>query len=272
MSSIEDEGAPWILVTNDDGIDSPALVPLLRTLSGGYSVRAVVPASECSWSAKRMTRFGELRLEEAGLDGFAAWSLTGSPADCVNLGIHSLHATKPRLVVSGINIGANAGLSFLLSSGTVGAAIEGVLSGVEAAAFSAQLHKQDYDRWRERRNLDSLAQLWESAAEVTLEIVAEILDRGLPQGASLLSVNMPPQTSASTPRQFTEITKTDYGRFFRRTGCGRFEHEFSGLEIREPKACGDVEVLERGVVAITPIRLGLEAEPSDGDRRRFERG
>ena len=219
-----------------------------------------------------MTRFGEVRLEEAGLDGFAAWTLTGSPADCANLGIHNLQSTKPRLVVSGINIGANAGLSFMLSSGTVGAAIEGVLSGVAAAAFSAQLHKQDYDRWREQRNLDSLAQLWESAAVVTAEIVAEILDRGLPEGASLVSVNMPPETSPSTPRQFTEITKTEYGRFFRRTGSGRFVHEFSGLEIREPNSCGDVEVLERGVVAITPIRFGLEAEPTDVDRHRFERG
>ena len=117
---------PWLLVTNDDGPDSPALLPLLRELSQLGDVRVLIPDTERSWSSKTMTRGGRLRVVETEMDGFTVTTLNGSPADCANLGIHNIWPTPPALVVSGVNMGANAGLSFLLSSGTVAAAVEGM--------------------------------------------------------------------------------------------------------------------------------------------------
>jgi len=174
-------------------------------------------------------------------------------------------------VVSGINIGMNAGSSFLLSSGTVGAAIEGMLSGIPAAAFSVEMREEDYNRWRTQRDLGHLARLWEAAATVTREVVAELLAGGLPTGASLVSVNMPAAVTPDTPRELTGITPTTYGSFFARGDTGRLEHRYSGVRVVGPREDGDIEALERGVVAITPLRVNLDVPPTAEDRRRFGR-
>jgi len=263
---------PWVLVTNDDGVDSPALVPLLRELSALTEVRAVVPASECSWTSKIVSRFTPLEVAEIQSDGFKIWTLSGYPADCTNIGIHNLFDSRPILVVSGINIGTNAGLAYTLSSGTIGAAVEGMLCNVPSAAFSLQLKAEDYARWRRFRDLSSQEDLWEGPAAVTREIVAELLAGGLPQTASLLSVNMPPDTTLQTPRCLTRVADTRYGAVFARTAAAEhFEHKFSGLLPAAEDGHGDMAALDRGEVAISPIRFSLDVEPVEADRRRFER-
>lgn len=262
------ESEPWILVTNDDGIDSPALPPLLRSLSQLATVCAVVPSREYSWSSKTMSRFGRLELSRLEPD---LYTLDGSPADCASIGIHNLRPTPPLLAVSGVNIGANAGLAFLLSSGTVGAALEASLSGVAAAAFSAQLQPEDYDRWRARRDLAPLAHTWDRAAAIARDIAAEILAGGLPSGAQLVSVNLPPGADRDTPRVLTGVTPTSYGPFFRRADDDRFVHEYSGIRRTLASADGDLDALERGQVAITPLRFGLDVAATAADRARFER-
>lgn len=261
--------APWILVTNDDGIDSPALPPLLEALGGLAPVCAIVPSREYSWSSKTMSRFGRLELRRCTADLYA---LDGSPADCASIGVHNLRPEPPRLVVSGVNIGINAGLAFLLSSGTVGAALEASLSGVPAVAFSAQLQPEEYDRWRARRDLATLAQTWTRAADIALDISGEILARGLPSGAQLVSVNLPPGADRQTPRVLTGVTETSYGAFFRLAGDGRYEHEYSGLRRTQASGGGDLEALDGGRVAITPLRFQLDVPPAALDRARFERG
>ena len=270
---MKESKVPWVLLTNDDGVDSPALVPLLRELSGVVEVRTVVPAEECSWTAKVMSRFDDLELRQIERGGFAIQTLSGYPADCANLGVHTLFASPPALVVSGVNMGSNAGLAFFLSSGTIGAAIEGMLGGVPAAAFSVQLEGVDYARWRRHRELTpAVAELLDNAAVVTRQIVEELLGAGLPQGASLLTVNMPPTTRVETPRRLTGVTATGYGSYFAPAeAAGRFTHRFAGLQIHDDDPRGDIAALERGEVAITPVRFALDVKPNQADRLRFER-
>ena len=271
MSELSGPDTPWILVTNDDGIESPALVPLLTELASVAPVRALVPARERSWSSKTMSRFESLAVTEVQVGGgLTVMTASGSPADCANLGIFSLWPTPPSLVVSGINMGANAGLSFLLSSGTVGAAMEGVLSGIPAVASSVKLRNADYRRWTARANLDDLNGLWRNAAIVSCEIAAEVLSGGLPDGASMLSVNMPSDTRPETPRRFAGVTPTTYGAFYARTDGGCYEHELTGLQVLEDED-GDMAAIERGEVAITPLQFTFEVAVRGEDRRRFER-
>src|SRR5262245_12591008 len=113
----------YILVTNDDGVDSPALLPLARELAKLAPIRVVVPAGERSWIGKAISRWDELRVSRSDRDGIEVFAVGGFPADCTNLGVHSLFDSPPELVVSGVNIGLNVGLGFFLSSGTVGAAM-----------------------------------------------------------------------------------------------------------------------------------------------------
>lgn len=262
----------WILVTNDDGVDSPALVPLLRALSCAGKVRAVVPVQECSWTGKIMSRFRKLKVDQVRREGFGVWTVDGYPADCANLGMHSLFEEPPDLLVSGINMGSNAGLAFFLSSGTVGAAVEGVLGGVPSVAFSVQLEEGDYARWRQAREVSpAVALLLDRAALVAREIVEEVLCNGMPGKVSMLNVNMPSTTTLETPRRLAGMTPTGYGPYFASEGEGRFGYHFSGLKVHGTDARGDLAVLERGEVAITPVRFSLDVELGADDRRRFER-
>ena len=143
-----------ILVTNDDGIDSPALLPLVQALGALGRVRVVVPNGERSWIGKAITRWNELCAREVERDGISIWTVDGYPADCANLGIHSLYEDRPDWVVSGVNIGLNTGLGFFLSSGTVGAAMEGWIAGIPSLAFSVGI--QDSDRsWKPQATSDA---------------------------------------------------------------------------------------------------------------------
>ena len=264
----------WILLSNDDGADSPALEPLMRHLARVAPVRAVVPASERSWAGKKMSRFGRLRLERRACDDGELCLLDGYPADCTNLGIHSLWDGPPALVVSGINVGANAGTAYFLSSGTVGAAVEGVLAGVPAAAFSLQLASEDYRRWRRERSVEGMEGIWEEAAAVTADIVGEILRGGLPDGASLLNVNMPPGVSRGAPRRFAPLALSTYGAFFAPDpeAEGQYRYRLQGLRLLQEDETSDLAALERGEVALTPVRFAFDAGSSAQDRARFERG
>lgn len=243
----------------------------MRHLERLAPVRCLVPSREFSWSAKTLSRFARLDLQHIEREGQILGTADGSPADCANAGVYHLCDTPPAVAVSGINIGANAGLSFLLSSGTVGAAIEAALCGVPAVALSLQMRPEHYDHWRRHRDLDHLGETWELAAALGSEVVAEVLAAGLPRGASVLSVNMPPGLQSDTPRRMTGVTRTSYGPFFRRGDDGLLEHQYSGLRITEPRPNGDVEALEREEVSITPLDLSMAAELTSADRRRFER-
>lgn len=265
---------PQILVTNDDGADSPILVPLLRELSELAALCVVVPAAECSWTSKSMSRFEPLALAELECGGFPVQTLTGKPADCANIGIYNLCSAKPALVVSGINVGVNSGLAFTLSSGTVGAAVEGFLAGVPSAAFSLELPRPAFARWRRSRQLDpALDAVVVAAAAITADIAAELLRGGLPAGADMIAVNMPANTRRESPRCLTGLAKTSYGPLFPRgEGEPHFAYHGCQLQVVGDGANSDVEALGRGAVAITPLRYALGAPIRSADRQRFERG
>ena len=265
---------PQVLVTNDDGADSPILVPLLRELSELAELCVVVPAAECSWTSKSMSRFEPLVLAEIECGGFPVQTLTGKPADCAHIGIHNLCPAKPALVVSGINMGTNSGLAFTLGSGTIGAAVEGFLAGLPAVAFSLDLPEPAFALWRRSRRLDpALDALVAAAAAIAAEIAAEILRAGLPAGADMVAVNMPANARRESPRCLTGLARMSYGPLFaRRAGAPHFAYHSCQVQLVGDSANSDVEALARGAVAITPLRYSLDAPISSIDRQRFERG
>ena len=125
-----------ILITNDDSHRSPLLQFAISYFSRFGDVSIVVPLHEQSWTGKCVTRFEPIHAREIELFGRAAFTVSGRPADCVNVGVYNLLDSKPDLVVSGINAGFNMGLGFVLSSGTVGACLEANLAGIPAIALS----------------------------------------------------------------------------------------------------------------------------------------
>lgn len=242
----------WILITNDDGIDSPALVPLAQALNGLGPIRVVVPDGERSWIGKAITRHDPVSVHATDRSGVEMISVSGYPADCVQLGIHTLFDTPPAVVVSGINIGYNHGAAYIQSSGTVGAAIEASLAAIPAVAFSAGSHSRPWEEWRRWVHTTDAVKMWERLAGVASHLVAELL-KTQPTNY-LINVNFPDTATMATRRVVTAVAETGYERLFSKSG-DVYVHDFGGGVTEFAGMDGtDVEAAERGHIAITPIR------------------
>ena len=166
------------LVTNDDGLDCIFLHELVHALrDAGHSLAVVAPKKEQSWMgasksrnrpvhaervdgragspdsatptlARKSAGSGDPALQQKYHLGCPTWSVDGTPSDCVNIALdHLLPADfKPDAVLSGINIGLNVSLGFIIASGTLGGAWEGALHGLPAIAYSQDLSSEIYER------------------------------------------------------------------------------------------------------------------------------
>ena len=122
-----------ILAVNDDGIRSPGLAALVRAVSVFGEVWVVAPSEQCSGMSQKLSLFNEMPLREADfpVPVKGAWSLGGTPADCVKVALDHLLDFKPDYVFSGVNDGWNAGYD-IAYSGTIGACYEAVMNGIPA--------------------------------------------------------------------------------------------------------------------------------------------
>lgn len=172
---LEHHMKPHILITNDDGISSPGIQYLWQALKNHARLTIVAPATEQSAVGLSITIRDPLRLTKQDWpDDAVAWSLSGTPADCVKLALSVLMNDKPDLIVSGINRGSNAGRN-LLYSGTVGGAIEAVLNDIPGIAFSC---------------LDYVDPEYHLTLPFIPVVVEDVLKNSLPRG-TLLNVNFP---------------------------------------------------------------------------------
>lgn len=247
---------PTFLLVNDDGIDSPMLAPTVEMLRGLGTVRVAAPASEQSWKAKAITRFGKVEVRSHDGFGVEGFAVKGTPSDCVNLGVHSLFGDPPDWVVSGINIGDNVGLAFVMNSGTVGAAIEAALLGIPAVAFSHHLADPLYRQWSTEGRLtgaEAEAAVGSAAAAVG-RLMPTILKHGLPENAMMLNINFPHGVRADTPVRWTQPQINSYGALFEKDGDG-YRHRYRGDAWREPSENNDRDVVEGGEISVSALTL-----------------
>ena len=134
-----------ILIVNDDGIEAYGIAKLAAMAANFGDVWVVAPEGQCSGMSQRLTIFSELNVQEREFPAtvMAAYSVSGTPADCVKVALKSLPPLSPDYALSGINAGFNAGYD-IAYSGTVGAAMETVLHDIPAIAFSTQ-HDGSYE-------------------------------------------------------------------------------------------------------------------------------
>lgn len=130
-----------ILVVNDDGIKADGIRHLTKIAAELGDVWVVAPDQQCSAMSHRITVHGSIDVhqEEFPVGGVHAFRVGGTPADCVKIGIKYLMPQKPDLIMSGINHGYNVGMD-VLYSGTVGAAMEALINGIPAIAFSKEMN------------------------------------------------------------------------------------------------------------------------------------
>ena len=258
-----------LLITNDDGIDAPALVPLARAMKRFGKVAVAAPNSERSWIGKAISRVDEVQATRVERDGIEMWAVDGFPADCVHVGAFGVLDSPPDLVVSGINIGANKGSAFATGSGTLGAAIEASNIGVGGIAFSA-MSQGDWLDWVSWVRTHPAVEMWTRLAEVAADIVGVVLETGIPPTVDALSVNMPADASLTTRRVVTGLARTRYGALFAGNN-GTYQHAFDGVLHTEGDLEGsDLAALDAGLVSITPVRMATAAALDDGLKQRLE--
>lgn len=168
---------PLILVTNDDGINAPGIRTLIEVMNTIGDVVVVAPDSPQSGMGHAITIDSTLYVRQLSTnnDVTLKYSCSGTPADCVKLGVREILDKKPDLCVSGINHGSNSSIN-VIYSGTMSAAIEAGIEGIPAIGFSLL----DYN--------------WEAdfeACKPFVKIITEnVLQHGLPKD-TVLNVNIP---------------------------------------------------------------------------------
>lgn len=232
-----------ILVSNDDGINSPGIRILARSLKKIPKTKVIVvaPEREKSAASHALTLHRPLRVEKVAPHFY---SVDGTPTDAVTLAVHEILDKKPDLLVSGINRGANLGED-VHYSGTVSAAMEGAIFGIPAIAVSVVGN----GRFR-----------YDVAANFSRKLAIKVLSHGLPTGV-VLNVNVPNlSTKEIQGRQVTKLGKHNYGgviveKFDPR---GRPYYWVGGSSNQfEDRPGSDCEAFQQKKISITPIKVDL---------------
>jgi len=195
-----------ILLSNDDGIDSPGLWAAAEALSDLGYVTVAAPRDHMSATGRGFQRNSDGRITTKKLKvkgrEWDVYAIGGSPSQSVAHGVLEIVPRKPDLVVTGINFGENFGTD-ITYSGTVGAAIEAASLGIPALAMSQQILKEEWDKYHD--DVD-----FSAAAHFTRYFAAKLLKENMPEDVDILNVVVPANATAETPWKVTRLAKVRY--------------------------------------------------------------
>jgi 5'-nucleotidase len=248
-----------LLVTNDDGIASPFLHELVAALrASGQQVFVAAPKTEQSWvgAAKSRNRPVHAVAVDRGL-GCPTWSIDGTPSDCVNIALDHLipSSTAIDAVVSGINVGFNASLGFIIASGTIAGAWEGALHGLPAIAFSQALTEATFEALKSADNVpdaELLVTLRHSAAHAA-RLTTTLIAATAPKSFVVHNVNFPLPCAPTTAVQRTVPAQVVIPRLFT-AACVNGTHSLrfhSGEDISPAEPLTDRAALAAGHISHT---------------------
>ncbi|MGA8327013.1 MAG: 5'/3'-nucleotidase SurE [Candidatus Cybelea sp.] len=241
-----------ILITNDDGIDSPGISALVDILMPAHDVVVVAPSGNRSGVSHAITADEAITMERRYDAPVLAFACSGTPADCVFIGSTEL-AQRPQLVISGINHGPNLA-DDVNYSGTVAGAVEASLLGIPALAVSlASNHEEPLGR-----------RYWESAAEIVARCIAQALV-ALRDAASYWNLNVPnAPIEAIRGIAVTRLgRKRICGRMVgqERDGATRYYRAWeSPFETDRDTLGTDIGAVHAGYASLTPLLLDRTAE------------
>ncbi|MDP5229172.1 MAG: 5'/3'-nucleotidase SurE [Cellulophaga sp.] len=242
---------PLILVTNDDGITAPGLRALIGYMKEIGDVVVVAPDSPQSGMGHAITIDSTLYSKKVIIDtedhNTPEYSCSGTPADCVKLGLQELLDRKPDLCVSGINHGSNSSIN-VIYSGTMSAAIEAGIEGIPAIGFSLCDYSWDAD--------------FSHAKAYIQKIVREALANGIPTGV-VLNVNIPKLEEKNLKgikicRQARANWKEKFDK--RQSPTGKDYYWLTGeFELLDKGEDTDEFALSQGYISVVPTQFDLTA-------------
>ncbi len=234
---------PYILVTNDDGIDSQGMKILERIAKKiSNNVYIIAPNKEQSAKSHSITLTEPLRIEKKSRYKF---SVSGTPTDCVILGVNEVMPRIPDLLLSGINCGANIAED-ISYSGTIAAAIEGTLMGIKSIALSQVYLNRKKISWDISKNYSE---------EIILKILRNKWDKNV-----LLNINFPHKLSKK--KDYISITKQGKRAYEKSLIEKRFDprgDHYYWLGYRKQKVSrndsSDLAAIAKGYISISPLKI-----------------
>jgi len=265
-----------ILITNDDGVFSPGLWAAAEAVMDLGELLIVAPMNQQTSMGRSFPKSDKMGIIERVKirlrnEEYEAFGVHGSPAYAVAHGVLELAGRKPDLCISGINYGENLGLS-ITCSGTLGAAFEANSHGIPAIAVSRQVdlslqHESNY------ANMD-----WEASKQITLESASKVLSRGLPEGVSILNINVP---DGATEKRITRQSSLNYSVFIKPE-----ERDFQKRCLLKSRLDVEIEKTEKNsdiyafffdkVISITPltwdfsVNVDWDLNELDSNRKKTE--
>ncbi|HEY5563091.1 MAG TPA: 5'/3'-nucleotidase SurE [Clostridiaceae bacterium] len=234
-----------ILITNDDGIDSLGIRLLAKIIEEEHKVIVAAPHAERSACGHSITLNKPLTVKEEKLMGVfsKAYSIDGTPADCVRIGIEKLAKVKVDLIISGINRGYNLGVD-VLYSGTVSAAVEGALYRIPSIAISTQPgSKAEMEKY------------YQYAAKALKEIIKLLPLKGK---INLYNINVPGiQEEYIKGTVVCPLANQLYSNVFTELDEAKELYNLTGSVIDLGPTDRDIHYIEEGYITITPIKYDL---------------
>jgi 5'-nucleotidase len=254
-----------ILLTNDDGIQSPGLWAAAEALSELGYVHVVAPRDQYSGAGRSLPSFSDgiispRQVEVHGKE-WTVYSVGGTPAQAVQHAILEIMPAKPDLVVSGINYGENVGVG-ITASGTVGAAIEAAMQGFPALAVSLETDIEHHLSYSTDVDFTASACLMRKFAQILME-------RKLMKDVDLLKVDVPREANCETPWRVTRLSRLGYfipiaAERESWSVPGRIGYQVTGNP-KEDEPDTDVYVMRvLRQVAITPLSLDMTSRVNLG--------
>jgi 5'-nucleotidase len=263
---------PQILLTNDDGIDSPGIWAAARALAELGFVHVVAPRGQFSGAGRSMpsTSDGIIQAQQMPVNNqtWKVYAVGGTPAQTVVHAILEVLPVCPHLVVSGINFGENVG-SGITISGTVGAALEGAAFGLPALAVSLETEPQHH--YAPSEEVD-----FSAAAYFTAYFSCMLLEKRLPWDVDVLKVDIPCEATPDTPWTVTRVSRR---RYFEPLAPQRASWEIPAAvgyrqidDHRDDAPDSDSYALRvRRMVSVTPLSLDMTARVDLGEFERLLR-
>ena len=242
-----------ILLTNDDGIAAPGLQATRRALRDldGVEIDVIAPNTNRSATARSITTRSPLSVEEIHFDdGHSGFATDGTPVDCVRFAELGLLGGRPDLIVSGTNHGANLG-DDITYSGTVAAALEGIILGIPAVALSQQSSGGGMGYVSGRFDFGV-------AAAFAAQLVERLRSEAMPE-ATLINVNCP--AGEPTGIEVTKLGKRIYNdklNLLEESPDGHRRYEIYGWQPGFEEIEGtDLNAVAKGRISVTPIHFDL---------------
>jgi 5'-nucleotidase len=224
-----------------------------------FDVIVAAPSGERSWIGRAFSRHREVTLADYANLGRQAWSIDGTPSDCVNIALGHLLPVKPDVVISGINIGFNATMPLCLSSGTLAGATEGTSWGLPAVACSLDLEKSLFEEVHRNSSVcpPTLRPHLEAACLHVARFAKGILGQPC-RGFHVHSLNYPATVTDGTGMERTTPALVRHGSLFKRSAQG-FSFAWNDGESLTYDKQTDLAVLERGLISHTVFDFGATA-------------